>query len=256
MESQMLCVWQERLHTLNQLSLRVTLPESGLRVDRNLRCEGSIVHFETEVENLLSLDRPIAWCEHVTIGPPFLSRGDTRFWANLGRGYRTTTNFNDVFLWREGRGQIPCDLTRFASQPHSDLINSFLVEPEGEYGLFATWNARLGSIFGYVFPAEEFRWLNVWENNDERRKTRGMEFSNTPIEGSMKQLVATPRVLDQPAFEWLDAGSRITKKFFSFTLAIPASFAGVASIRFDGEVLEVFETGKSSANSLHAGNII
>jgi hypothetical protein len=247
--------WQEQIHAADRLSLRVTLPESGLRVDRKLRCAGSIVHFETTVENQLSLDRPIAWCEHVTIGPPFLSSRDTGFWANLGRGYKTSSNFNDVFLWPEGRGQIPCDLRSFASQPHSDLINSFLVEAEGAYGLFATWNPRLGSLFGYVFPAQEFRWLNIWENNDDRRKTRGMEFSNTPIEGSMKQLMASPRVLDQPTFDWLEAGSRITKEFCSFTLAIPASFTGIASIRCDGEVLEILEQGKSSGTSLHIGHV-
>jgi hypothetical protein len=246
--------WQEQLHAADRLCLTATLPESGLRLNRNLRCEGSIVHFETTVENLLSLDRPIAWCEHVTIGPPFLSSRETGFWASAGRGYRTTTNFNDVFSWPEGRGQILSDLSRFASQPHSDLVNSFLVEADGGYGVFATWNARLGSIFGYCFPAQQFGWLNVWENNDERMKTRGMEFSSTPIEGSMKRLIATPRVLDQPTFEWLDARSYITKKFFSFTLAIPSSFKGVASIRFDGEVIEILESGKSSAGRLHVGS--
>ena len=247
--------WQEQLHAPDRLGIKVTLPESGLRVERSLRCVGPIVHFETTVENLLSLDRPIAWCEHVTVGPPFLSCLDTGFWASLGRGYRTTTNFNDVFPWPEGRGQILCDLTRFASQPHSDLVNSFLVEAEDESGFFATWNARLGSIFGYVFPARQFPWLNVWENNDERRKTRGMEFSNTPIEGSMKKLIATPRVLDRPTFEWLDAGSRMTKEFFSFTLPIPGSFQGVASIRFGGGVLEILEPGRSSGIKLSIGKI-
>jgi hypothetical protein len=248
--------WLEQLHTADRLHLRVTLPESGLRLDRTLRCEGSIVHFETTLENLLSLDRPIAWCEHVTMGPPFLSSNETGFWANAGKGYRTTTNFNDVYSWPEGRGQILCDLTRFASQTHADLVNSFLVETDGKYGVFATWNARLGSLFGYCFPNQQFRWLNVWESNDERRQTRGMEFSNTPIEGSMKQLFATPRVFDQPTFEWLDAGSAITKSFFSFTLPIPASFEGIASVRFDGNVLEVFESGKGSPRQLHVGNAL
>ena len=242
--------WQERLHTSDQLNLEVSLPESGLRVDRKLRCVGPVVHFHTSVENLLSLDRPIAWCEHVTIGPPFLSSRDTGFWASLGKGYKTTTNFKDIVAWPEGRGQILCDLTRFAGQSHSDLVNSYLVEGRGGYGAFAAWNARLGSVIGYVFPAEQFRWMNVWENNDERRKTRGMEFSNTPIEGSMRSLLAHPSVLGQQTFDWLDARSRITKSFFSFSLEIPSSFQGVKSVHFDGTVLEVIELGKSSGTKL------
>ena len=82
-----------------------------------------------------------------------------------------------------------------------------------------------------------------------------MEFSNTPIEGSMKQLIATPRVLDQPTFEWLDAGSRMTKEFLSFTLPIPVFFKGVASIRFDGKVLEILEHGSSSGTRLSIGKV-
>jgi hypothetical protein len=247
--------WQERIHTPDSLSLNVTLPECGLRIERTLRCSGPIVRFKTTMENLLFLDRPLAWCEHVTVGPPFLSSPDTGFWASLGRGYKTSGNFNEVFRWPEGRGEIPYDLTRFASQSHSDLVNSYLVEKKGPYGAFATWNAKLGSIFGYIFPVQQFPWLNVWENNDSRRKTRGMEFSNTPIEGSMKQLMAFPRVLDQPTFEWLDAGSRITKEFFSFTLAIPPSFEGIASVQFDGEVLEIVEAGLKSPRTLLIGSV-
>ena len=124
-------------------------------------------------------------------------------------------------------------------------MNSFLVEAEAGYGCFAVWNARLGSIFGYVFAENQFSWLNVWENNDARRQTRAMEFSSTPIEGSMKELLAIPRVLDKPTFEWLDAGARLSKEFFSFTVPIPASYKGVASVRFDGQVLELFEQGES-----------
>jgi hypothetical protein len=245
--------WQPRLDLPDQLHLEAVLPESGLRVERTLRCAGAIVRFETAVENLLSLDRPVAWCEHVTFGPPFLSSPETGFWATLGQGYQTSVNYTDTFVWPQGRGQIDCDLTRFAKEPHSDLINSFLVESLSNYGAFAAWNAKLGSLIGYIFPPEQFSWLNVWENNDTRRKTRGMEFSNTPIEGSMKSLLARPRVLGRPTFEWLDARSRIVKNFLSFTIAIPASFQGVESVRFDGELLEVIERGKGSEVKLKIG---
>ena len=237
--------WDAKVHAPDQLKLEATLPQSALRIERGIRCAGPIVHFQTTVENLLSLDRPVAWCEHVTVGPPFLSSADSGFWASLGKGFKTSGDVHDGFHWPEGRGQIACDLTRFASQSHADLVNSFLVVAEAGYGCFAVWNGRLGSVFGYVFPAAQFPWLNVWENNDERRQTRGMEFSTTPIEGSMKQLLAHPRVLDQPTFEWLDAGQRLRKEFFSFTIPVPASFKGVASARFDGRVLEVFEQGKN-----------
>ncbi len=245
--------WQEQTHTPDRLRLQVILAESGLRLERTLQCVGSVVHFATTIENLLALDRPLGWCEHVTIGPPFLSSEDCHFWASLGQGYRTTVNFDETFTWPEGRGQILCDLTRFAAQPHADLVNSYLVEAPDGFGVFATWNPRLGSLFGYVFSANEFPWLNVWENHDERRKTRGMEFSNTPIEGSMKKWMASPQVLGRPTFEWLDARAQLTKRFFSFTLGISSSFRGIQSIRFDGEVLDIREPGNKLPIRLPVG---
>ena len=35
----------------------------------------NVAYVETEVESLLSIDRPISWAEHATIGPPFLEPG-------------------------------------------------------------------------------------------------------------------------------------------------------------------------------------
>ena len=44
----------------------------------------------------------------------------------------------------------------------------------------------------------------------------GMEFSTTPIDGSLKALVAHPSLLDTPTFEWLDARSRSQQILLQF----------------------------------------
>jgi hypothetical protein len=235
--------WQACLHLADTLTLETQLPQSGIRVERRLRCSGGLLSFEVIAENLTAWDRPIAWCEHVSFGSPFLTPHGTRFFANLGKGFRTSYDANDTFCWPEGRGAITCDLSRFSEQPHTDLVNSFLVESGSEYACFAAWNAELRSLLGYVFRPKEFPWLNVWENHDHRRKTRGMEFSNTPIEGTMRALVATPRLFDTPTFEWLDAKSRLRKTFFSFSIDIPQEYRGVESVQFDGTRLKIEEIG-------------
>ena len=238
--------WRELSRGSEMLALQATLTESGLRVERTLRCQGPILHFETTTENLTAWDRPLAWCEHVSYGPPFLTSTQTGFYATLGKGFRTGSDGRDAFCWPEGQGQIVCDLSRFSEQTHADLVNAFLVDIQREFACFAAWNASRGLLCGYVFRAREFPWLNAWENNDSRRKTRGMEFSTTPVEGSMKALFATPRLLDTPTFEWLDAKSRISKSFFSFSLDIPRDYSGVASIRFDGGCLRIEENGRGN----------
>jgi hypothetical protein len=235
--------WRALAYEANRLIIEARLPELGLRVERALHCSGPIVYFDTVAENLTPLDRPFAWCEHVTLGAPFLSAEDTGFFATVGKGFQTYSDHSETFDWPTGIGQIRCDLRRFSKQTHSDLVNAFKVESADDYACIAAWNPRLGSLYGQVFSARKFPWLNVWENHDQRRTARGMEFSTTPIDGSLKALVAHPSLLDTPTFEWLDARSRLSKSFFSFTLAIPDNYRGIASVYCDGKVLCVSECG-------------
>lgn len=243
--------WRAFEYDADRITLSATLPESSLAVERTLRCSGSVLHFDTAVENLTACDRPLAWCEHVTLGPPFLAPSDTRFFASLTDGFRTSHDPSALFRWPEGRGEIDCDLTGFSRVPHADLVNSFLVDASSDFACFVSWNRSLGLLFGYVFRSRDFPWLNVWENNDSRRQTRGMEFSNTPVEGSLRQLLATPVLLGQPTFEWLGANGRLRKKFFSFSAPITSDFAGIAGFRYDGRELTVEASLSSQSFSLN-----
>ena len=63
------------------LTARCTLPVSQLAFERRLELDEQRIRFTETVENLSALDRPIAWTEHVTLGPPFLECGMTQFRA-------------------------------------------------------------------------------------------------------------------------------------------------------------------------------
>src|SRR5205823_14346182 len=67
----------------HEITARSSLPMAQLRFERRLRLRsGSRVLSITEtVENVSALDRPIAWTQHVTLGPPFLVPGSTQFRA-------------------------------------------------------------------------------------------------------------------------------------------------------------------------------
>jgi len=58
-----------------------------------VRVEGQIAYFEESGENLSRWDRPVGWCEHVTLGPPFLEKGVTVIDASLTRGPRKWGRF-------------------------------------------------------------------------------------------------------------------------------------------------------------------
>src|SRR2546426_1379395 len=80
----------------HEITARASMPMAQLRFERRLRLRpGSRALTITEtVENLAGLDRPIAWTQHVTLGPPFLVRGSTEFRAPATRSKVIENDFS------------------------------------------------------------------------------------------------------------------------------------------------------------------
>ncbi len=235
--------WELQDHASNSLLLSVVLPDSLIRFERTIRCVGAVAYFHESAENLSAWDRPVAWCEHVTFGPPFLETGKTGIQATLGRGFRTYDPTLAPFNWPQGFGQIACDLRLFSRPTHTDLVNSFQVDARRELAYLAAWNTECGLLAAYLFRPREFPWMNVWESNDSKRRTRGMEFSNTPVDGTMRKLIERQEIWGVPVFEWLEAKSILAKSYAAFVIPIPADFGGVDDIVRSGNQLAVHEPG-------------
>src|SRR5207244_4066856 len=69
------------------LSVGGTLPIAQIRFEREIRLahNGLVVCIRESAENLTSSDRPIAWTQHATLGPPFLEPGRTEFRASVAK---------------------------------------------------------------------------------------------------------------------------------------------------------------------------
>jgi hypothetical protein len=233
--------WKKLAGSANSLRIGVTLPDASVVFERSVRCDGQIVYFDETAHNLSAWDRPVGWCEHITFGPPFLEAEATCFQASLTRGFRTGQEPGSGFAWPEGRNQIGCDLTGFSASPQSDLVNSFLVDPSREIAYFVAWHPRLLLLIGYIFKRREFPWMNIWECNNKLRQTRGMEFSNTPIDGTMRQLAKTTEIWGVPVYDWLGAKSSLSKRYAAFVASIPMEFCGVEDIRSLSDTPEIVE---------------
>jgi hypothetical protein len=238
--------------TSAEIKLAADLPESSTRFVRTLSVVSgeSVVYFEGRAENLAALDRPVGWCEHVTVGPPFLKKGMTLFDASLTLGRNYDSQSSAKFQWPMGEAEVAVDLRTLRNIESSGFVNNFLVDPARKYGYFTAVNPELRLLFGYLFPRTDFRWLNLWETNTPAGNSRpamlarGMEFSNTPTHGSIKTLVKASTVFDVPAFEWLDAKSSLVKKFCAFSTRVPEEFSGVQDIKVEKDHLEIVERGK------------
>src|SRR5262245_3349379 len=220
-----------------QLTLSADLPESRTRFTRKLSLVGNdpVVYFENRAENLSALDRPVGWCEHVTVGPPFLTRGTTLFDASLTRGRNLGDSPERSFTWPAGQAETAIDLRTVRDIERSGFVNNFLVDLSREFGYFTAVNPQQRLLLGYVFRRTEFPWLNIWEANEPATGdqpamlTRGFEFSSTPTHGSLKSMVKVPSLWDVPAYEWLNARGTLVKRFCAFPVELPEAFNGVRS---------------------------
>jgi hypothetical protein len=146
------------------------------------------------------------------------------------------------------------DLRTVREKPGSGgFVNNFLVDPSREHGFFAAYHPGQRLVFGYVFSRAEFPWLNIWESNTDDMLARGMEFSNTPVHGTMKALMKSPTLFGTPTYEWLNAKSKTVKHFMAFSTRVPAGFQGVSDVQVTPHELVIVERGSAHRISLPIG---
>lgn len=218
------------------LVARTVLPLAGLSFSRNitLDADGETVHFLETVENLGATDRPIAWTQHVTMGPPFLEGGVTEFAcsATKSRTYERD-NFDagglargTDYIWPyaplASGGSI--DQRLFTTAPQSAKFSSHLMNADKDEAFFAAFHPRMQLLFGYRWRRGDFPWLGIWEEKCSRQgppwngKTIavGMEFGVSPVPESRREMIDRHRMFDVPCYRWLPAGSRHTVEYVAF----------------------------------------
>jgi hypothetical protein len=185
------------------------LPLAGLSFERRIRLRGSVLHFHEVVENLIALDRPLAWTQHVTLGPPFIENGVTEV---AHSGVRS-----QVY---ESLGGVP-DRKVFSSEPSSAGFATHLMDLQSSEAFFSVINPRLKVRIGYRWHREDFPWLGIWEENRLREEppwsgrtvTWGMEFGASPFPETRRAMIDRGSLFGVPAYRWLTAKARITVEY-------------------------------------------
>jgi hypothetical protein len=182
------------------------LPLAALSFKRRIRLRGAEVHFQEVVENLTALDRPLAWTQHVTLGPPLIEGGVTEV---AHSGVRS-----QVY---EQLGGVP-DRKVFSSEPSSAGFATHLMDPQSSKAFFSVINPRLKMRIGYRWRREDFPWLGIWEENRLRKEppwsartvTWGMEFGASPFPETRRAMIDRGSLFGVPAYRWLTAKGRIS----------------------------------------------
>ncbi len=190
-----------------ELTARARLPQAQLRVERRIRLTASVVEITEAVENESITDRPIAWTEHVTLGPPFLEKGATEFRAPVTQS----------LILQKGCG----DFQRYTDAGVSGGFTTYLMNEVRSIVHFMAWSPSSRTALVYAWRQSDFPWLGVWEENHSRKGppwngqtvTRGMEFGASPIAETRRQMIERGSLFGVPAFRWIPARTRVQVRY-------------------------------------------
>ncbi len=223
----------EIAETNGEVILRTCLPLAQLAFERRLELRERAVRIRETVENLSGCDRPIAWTQHVTLGPPFLEKGATQFRASATRSKVFESDFGSgaylaagaEFDWPDAPklGGGPVDLRVFNNAPASSAFTTHLMDPQQEYAFFAAFSASHRLVFGYVWKTADFPWMGIWEENlsrihapwNGRTVARGMEFGVSPMPESRREMIDRGKLFGVPTYRWLPAKSRLEVEYWA-----------------------------------------
>jgi hypothetical protein len=234
--------WKRVSAAAGELTYRADLPQSRTSLTRTLRLRGQVLHFEETAENPTSYDKPFGWIQHVTFGPPFLDAKATAFDASGTRGQQRRGGKTEDFQWPEASDK---DFRRFSPAERSEAMAFVLLDPQRDVQFISALNMDYQQLVVYVFRRSDFPWLAVWEQNRSQMgppwkgetRTRGMEFGNTRVGGTLRAYLRMPMLWDTPTFGWLDAKGKHTAKFLAAVVTIPKGFDRLREVAIAGREL-------------------
>ena len=207
------------------LQIRAVFPLAQISFSRSLQLRGNFVRIRETIKSLAAFDRPIAWTQHVTLGPPFLDPATTTFRASMTRSIVASFDpGSDACLKEDAEfdwPNAPCkdgglsDLCQMQPAAPASGYTAHLADPMREDAYFVAYSPQYQLAFGYLWKRKDFPWMGIWEENCSRQQTpwngccitRGMEFGVSPFPESRCAMVDRRRLFDVPTYRWLRAMS-------------------------------------------------
>lgn len=217
----------------SSLTMRAELPRARLGFTRHIDLVDRAVRVREHVENLAATDRPIAWTQHVTLGPPFLQKGQTALRASARRSKVFEGTFGPAdylvpgaeFDWptapRAGGGVA--DLRRYTDAPSSSGYTAHQMDPAREHSSVVAFSPAARLAFGYVWRRADFPWMGIWEENHARQGapwngralTCGLEFGVSPFPETRRQMIDRGPLFGTPTCGWVPARGRVTVEYWA-----------------------------------------
>lgn len=167
--------------------LTVALPEAGLRVERSVAIAGTRVTVTTKVTQQGSEPQPIEWCEHASIGDPFLD--GAAITAGVDTGWTMPGEPEPSSRWSAGGRRVPASTALQMPAAADPTPMGDIVATRVQQGWWRIAREDLGRTLTYRWDAADWPWLCLWSEHRSRpavpwcskQRARGMEFSTKPF---------------------------------------------------------------------------
>lgn len=212
----------------------------------------NVVYVDSQLENLMGIDRPVNWAEHATVAAPFLQPGSSV--VDLS-GARSQTRPYVVNQGTAKKGQNPTerrlasgqdftwpmapdlngkliDLRQIPGNPHYLDHATTLLDPSRKLEWVTSLNFGRRLVYGYIFRREDYPWIQYWGNYPAvTQVVRGMEFGTQPYDVPRREAITMGSMFETPTYRWLPAKSNIESHFLLFYAHVPEGFRKVDDVR-------------------------
>lgn len=246
--------WTFAMQDANAVSGAVELPVAGVRVERqfSLLEDESVLRVEESVTNLRATVRALHWVQHATFGAPLFASGA-----------RTTTSVRDGMTWpldydgcnllardaaftwphAPGKNGDSVDLRELFTERGSGFVAGAHQTAEREHGFVAVCHAGIGMAVGYLFRAEHFPWVTLWEENCARHnapwggrvQARGMEFGTTPLPLGNEVVDARGPLAGRSTSRKIGAYETLRAPWLLFLAETPHSWLEIEDVRVEAD---------------------
>jgi hypothetical protein len=238
---------------VHSIVLQSTLPLAQEKLTRTIELPDgeNVIYVSSELESAITVDRPISWAEHATIGSPFLEPGKT--FVDMPakncqvRPYKPGPipghlTYGRSFTWPMAptSGSEKVDIRAVPVGKKFLDLASCQIDPSRKLAFVTALNTDKRLLFGYVFPREDYPWVMSWMNfTGDEHAARGMEFSTQPFDISHRDTVAMSPLFGAPTFKWLPARAKIQSHFLIFYTVAPEGFTRVDDVKLEGGKLTI-----------------
>lgn len=219
-----------------EMRFSVRLPRSRLAFQRTLtlRRGESVVRVHERVSNLLATDQFLQWQQHVTLGPPFLSREHCSIALPGARGITDPNGYEGheklakgtEFLWPHAPGidGDPVDLRRPLQERGTGFVAGVQIDPRREFGFVCAVHHEKAIAFGFLFCRTDFPWVTLWEENCARltppwngaEQARGLEFGVSPLPLGRAETMRRGDLFDAPTLVRVPARGELHVSYAMF----------------------------------------